>query len=155
MYFWNVSRLKQDIQSNNLSEKDKFIYFAIYTVINSLFIGLSAFVETDSTANSTVAILNFIAICVGTYMLYRANGGSGGYDFLGRYFSLGFVVMIRVMVFVFPFGVAVGLMQAYHDLHSDLSGASAAQLSVTIVTNLALYGYFYRQMKAVNHNTQS
>jgi len=36
MYFWKIEKLKEDITSGELTEKDKFIYTFIYIILGAV-----------------------------------------------------------------------------------------------------------------------
>ncbi|MGI9283660.1 MAG: hypothetical protein ACR2PX_29140 [Endozoicomonas sp.] len=44
---------------------------------------------------------------LGTIYVFRSNGGASGEDFLGRFFSIGFVMTIRFLTILIPLTVAL------------------------------------------------
>lgn len=103
---FKIEKLKEQIKNGQLSEKDKFIYFFLYVIIDSILYELLSY-DAQLILNPTIwdyshSIIVILITIIGTYIAYKSNGGSNGVDFLGRYFSIGFVVMIRFFVFLIP-----------------------------------------------------
>ncbi len=146
MYIWNISRLKEELKSNQLTETDRFIYFFIYFILTSAVIEFFPVIEDGNDKDSIVSILNFTIYIIGTYLLYHVNGKSSGRDFLGRYFSLGFVVVIRFMMVTIPVGIVVALF--FFEQNNDF--ATTAEAYVMTVWNLLFYWYFYKQFREIN-----
>ncbi|MFV1985145.1 MAG: hypothetical protein ACC657_16470 [Thiohalomonadales bacterium] len=62
------------------------------------------------------SIIYLIIVFVGTCLAYYFNGGNKGKEFAGRYFSIGFVVGIRMMVvFVLATIIAIVLFDEDDD----------------------------------------
>lgn len=53
------------------------------------------------------SISKIVIVLLGTIYIYRANGGENGSDFLGRYFSIGFVINIRLLLLLVPMSFAL------------------------------------------------
>ncbi|MEZ9368709.1 hypothetical protein AB4140_07775 [Shewanella sp. 10N.286.51.B2] len=97
MYFWKIESLKEDIIQGNLTEKNKFYYALIYIAISVISFELIAYtpVENPNTWDTINSVGNILIAILGTVVVFKCNGGSSGNDFLGKYFSIGFVVSIR------------------------------------------------------------
>jgi len=104
MYFWKIEALKEDIINDRFTEKDRFVYLMIYLVLCA--VGIEAMmrfsIESPNIWDTINSLGNVLIPLIGTIIVYRANGGETGRDFLGRYFSIGFVVSIRFLVFMIP-----------------------------------------------------
>ena len=104
MYFFNINKLKDDIREKRLKEKDRFIYAFIYIFLSVLFLEVNLYFPVEDLniwdfLNSGCAVL---ITAVGTYYAYRVNGGKDGIDFLGKFFSINFVVGIRFLFLLIP-----------------------------------------------------
>ncbi len=104
MYFWNIEKLKADIRVDQLTEKDRFIYALIYFVLAAVLTEVMMLIPLENgnvwdLINSTA---NVLIVTLGTVYAFKANGSSNGVDFLGKYFSIGFVVSIRFLVYAVP-----------------------------------------------------
>ena len=83
-----------------------FIYITIYAIFSELafFENSTAPVMSDYIGNIGTALITIL----GTYYLYRANGGNNGEDFLGLYFSITWVITIRLLPLLIIFiGIAI------------------------------------------------
>jgi hypothetical protein len=94
MYWWNIRGLKAILTQGPLPGPVALRY----AIANAVILVLMS-LPSDALVNSwyLLTIVNGVACAVlGTYYCYRVNGGANGAHFLDRYFSLGFVVMIRL-----------------------------------------------------------
>jgi len=110
MYFINIKQLKQDIINKEFTEKDRFIYALIYIAIYAISNELAFFENSTAPVMSDYisSIGTVIITVIGTYYFYRANGGNDGEDFLGRYFSIIWVVSMRLLLLVIIFiGISI------------------------------------------------
>ncbi len=99
MYFINIKQLKQDIINRDFTEKDRYIYMFLYIMGCTFFWLLDNKNKMGPTVGFNVVDMSttFVLI-IGTYFLYKAKGGSKGEDFIGRYFSIAWVIAIRWFV---------------------------------------------------------
>lgn len=104
MYFWKIEALKQDIKSNHFYEKDRFSYAFIFIALSV--IGMEAMmyapIEDPNFWDTINSASNIVIPIVGTLWAFKANGGAKGVDFLGRFFSISFVVTIRFLSLFIP-----------------------------------------------------
>ena len=115
MYFWKIDSLKEDIRNGQLPERDKFIYAFIYIILTA--VGLEALswvpIENGNSWDILNSISNVLIVTVGTFYAYQANGAAKGFDFLGRYFSISFVVTIRFLALLILMLVPVTIYYIY------------------------------------------
>ncbi len=104
MYFLNIKKLKEEIKGNKLSEKDRFYYVFVYLLLTNIAFALIAYfpAETRNIWDLVYEIGSVLIILVSAILAFRANGGSKGQDFLGKYFSISFVIAIRFILFFIP-----------------------------------------------------
>ena len=120
MYFWKIDRLKEDHKSEAFTEKDRFIYAFIYIAIGVIGFEFMMYVPIENPnfwdkINSTFSILIPL---LGTYLAYKANGAHIGSDFLGRYFSISFVVVVRSCLLLIPIAIIL-LVYYLHAFPAD------------------------------------
>jgi hypothetical protein len=142
MYFWKIDELKEDIKNDQLSEKDKFLYLFIPIIFCSFTVFLTNIIPADSapdTDNTISRVCTAIISIVGTFLLYKANGGKNGVDFLGRIFSLGFVLCIRLMALLMLILIGIGIL-AIISL-PDAKGISRA--AIEEISSIVFYMLFY------------
>jgi uncharacterized membrane-anchored protein YitT (DUF2179 family) len=104
MYFWKIEQLKDDIASGQLNEKDRFIYVLIYVVLSAIVMELMTLIpiENGNVWDLANSVGNVLIVSLGTIFAFKANGSANGKDFLGKYFSIGFVMAIRFLVYAIP-----------------------------------------------------
>jgi hypothetical protein len=116
MYFWNVKRLKTELQSSRLSEREGFKYVLASCIVLTILVEFALrFPEPVSSLESIASLGSFAVMCFGTYAAYAANGGATGVDFVARYLALGWVLSIRVFVLSTAVFILVGIVAAVAD----------------------------------------
>lgn len=115
MYFWKIEALKEDIKNDRFSEKDRFLYGLIYIVLCAACMEamMRLPIENPNIWDAIGSFGNILISLVGTIIVYRFNGGAAGKDFLGRYFSIGFVVSIRFLALLIPMSAALFAYYVY------------------------------------------
>jgi len=111
MYFWKIKQLKVDIKENLLTPKDNFNYLVSYTTLYSIFL-IVAVVQLYETLGITMAIIQILLFICGIYYAYYSNGGNKGKDFSKRFFSIGWVFLLRATFFM-----AIGMLNLYVMTH--------------------------------------
>ncbi|NAZ94490.1 hypothetical protein [Vibrio toranzoniae] len=148
MYFWNIESLKSDIVAERLAEKDRFKYALIYIVFNII---AFEYFQEESVGEVSLwlqveAALNVIIVLVGTYFAYKANGGENGQDFLGRYFSISFVVSIRFSVLLF---LMIFVLLMYQSAFGEVS-SSPLEICMFLLWTTLLYANIVKHMRFRN-----
>jgi hypothetical protein len=113
VYLWNVKAVKRDLIAGALSEAQLFGYFlAVLMFETALWEGLALLPsETAPGLWDYLGLAGGLALTLGgTLLAYRMNGAAGGRNFLGRYFSLMWVLSVRFLVGVIPLMVAAVLL---------------------------------------------
>jgi len=100
MYFWNIDKLKKDLIQKPLSEKEQFKYLLAMAIFVGF--GMIPFIEINMW-DVYSALVAGITTIIGTYYLYKLNGGPNGKYILQRLLSLGWVMFIRwIVLIMFP-----------------------------------------------------
>ncbi|NIP39860.1 MAG: hypothetical protein GWM89_12595 [Candidatus Dadabacteria bacterium] len=96
MYIWNINKLKEDISSGNLEESERFKYLLVYVFLTAVSIEISFYlpIENPNKWDWISSVIPIFIGTIGTILAYKSNDGSKGTDFLGKYFSIGFVLII-------------------------------------------------------------
>ncbi len=146
MYFWNIKALKKHIVETGLSEAQVFYYILLFVGLMSAaneangYVGRTAANAWDYLDSAVTIAIDLI----GTYAVYRANGGAAGSNFAAKYFSIGFVVFLRFI----PLGVALLFGVVAYDLYTQPSTAPESPDTTTtgwldVVAPAALYIALY------------
>ncbi|MCR9423848.1 hypothetical protein [Vibrio sp. RM-69-4] len=154
MYIWNIEGLKKDIKVERLTEKDRFIYMfltSIFTVLGFEF-ALRMPVEPRNIWDTINSLSSVLIPILGTFLAYRANGADNGTDFLGRFFSISFVVTVRFFALLIPMLI---LLSAYYMSVATENDAlvSSAEDTLPFIAWLGLLYYqVVKHMGAVEHS---
>jgi hypothetical protein len=113
MYFWRIEALKADLRRADLNERGAFAYL-LASMLAFTFFSNPEFAENsfDATWNWLTTLVSMAIVVGGTGLAFHANGGVQGRQFLQRYVALGWVLAIRLGVFllvplVLLYGVAL------------------------------------------------
>lgn len=101
MYWWKIQGLKKELSQGPLSEQAFFPYLLADVILVMLgdisFPGEYNYTDIDLIAG----LLGLVIAVLGTYYLYYwCNNGPSGENFLQRYFALGWVIGVRLLVMV-------------------------------------------------------
>lgn len=109
MYFWKINKLKEDFIAGSVSEKSMLKYLVAYTI----FVGLAMipFGETNEFDLFSALLLIPVSV-IGLLYAYSSNGGDSGTNFLAKYFAIGWVVTVRLLVVILPLAVVTGIVMA-------------------------------------------
>ncbi len=109
MYWWNIEKLKLELAAGPLRPSLAYTYGAIYVVCAAPlgFMPHGAYNGWDTISMLVAATIAF----AGIRACYLANGGPNGRDFLDRFFSLSFVVTVRLLPALAIAVVLLGLLK--------------------------------------------
>ncbi len=101
-YFWNIKELRRELAQGTLTENARFIFLLIYVVTTAIALEFMGPVAEPNAWDNLLRAGSIGIPLLGTVWLYRQNGASRGRRFLERYLSLGWVFLIRFVVFSLP-----------------------------------------------------
>jgi hypothetical protein len=113
MYWWNVSKLAEDLREGRVDEKERFKYFLAtfiaWNILVPLFIYTGGPFDTDRWVSAAVYLI--IAI-IGIALCYKVNSSGDNTDFVGRMICLGWPTAIRLALMFCGIVLFVGLMNS-------------------------------------------
>ncbi len=141
MYWWNVSRLAEDLREGRVTEKERFKYylatFLVVTVMTEPFLYYDA--EFKITDVITAAI-DAVALIIGTIVCYRANRDGDNADSIGRMICLSWPIVVRLFVLFLGVYGALIVLSSYSDMGNVIIGA---------LFEICLYLLLYKYVKIV------
>ncbi len=154
MYFWNIESLKSDIKNNNLTEKERFKYAFVYIVVTAIAMELMFYsgYATSNIWDIVNSVFTVMLVFIGTIFAFKANGGSSGNDFLGRYFSIGFVLTIRFSLLLIPLMAALMGYYFYAYGAEEEIASQPIDMIPFIIWGIALYWRFYKHISDVKNS---
>ena len=149
MYFWSIKKLKVDLIERSMTDKEALPYLIVILLI----ITFAQYSPKPIHYN----IKDYLEICVvivantfGTYWLYLKNNGALGGDFLQRYFALGWISLIRMIVFYVPAILLFFIIaSALHLFSLDSSTTNWHDLIVIILLEIYYFWYFRKHLAEV------
>lgn len=115
MYFWRIEKLKTEMAAQPLSDREALPYLVVFVALSSAGASAGAYIPqtTLNVWDGLGAVWSVLLAAVGTIYIYRQNGGAEGRHFLQRYFAVGWVVAVRLLVVVILVAVALyGTLEA-------------------------------------------
>ena len=111
MIFLNIKLLEEKLIKDELPSKHVFIYFLISSVLLTLSTEINPAAESVDAWFRTFELLLTIAIVIVFSIHFFNQCRSSGKEkrFLEFYFSLGFVVGLRLVVFMFLAGILIAI----------------------------------------------
>lgn len=106
MYWWKIHDLRTELANGTLPERARFQYLLIYTVLSTVAVEFPLLSPEPNLWDRAFTVVAFSLAVLGTTWLYRQNGGGRGHGFLERYLSLGWVFLLRFIVFSAPVFIA-------------------------------------------------
>ena len=104
MYFWKIEPLKEEFRKGNFKDKDVISYIVIYVALYAVGMELMGYFPDEGINFWTyvLSIMNVFVPIGGIIYAYKLNGGPNGKDFALKYFGIGFVVLIRFIIYLIP-----------------------------------------------------
>lgn len=105
MYYWKVESLKEDIVNGAFTDKQLIPYMVLYVGLYALSMEITGYLPYEHVNNWTyiLSVLSVLIPITGTIYAYKCNGGSNGKNFASKYFSIGFVVSVRFLIYLIFF----------------------------------------------------
>lgn len=153
MYFWKIEELKNTLRNSQLPEKSKFIYLFLTNFFFILIINLlSLFPSKQDEVDLYLMVTGIINFIVGSCLIYMANGGNNGKYFLSKYISIGFVLGIRMFVFllcvIFPIYLIINAIISSHSQIYFLK--NELYFACFFIFDIIYYRRFYIHIKELN-----
>lgn len=101
MYFWNLSRLREDLASDRVSKKDRVLYL-LFTLVCGYPIALRAIdiKASNSWLAVGLALGQLIALAAGVFYCYGKAGRANAKNFTDQFLALSWVIGIRFVVVI-------------------------------------------------------
>lgn len=158
MYFWRIGRLRDELSRGPLGQREAFAYVVATMLLYSIVSGAPGLWNADPESATgwdwAVYVAAVLLVGGGSYAAYRANGGPTGVDFAARYFALGWVLGIRLLILMFlPLMLLiVGWVLAPTFIWPEWQISDAALSGLVAISVVAFEGTFYWRL--VHHMGQ-
>lgn len=147
--FLFLPRVKRQLVERTLPSTQAFVYFFIITAVDNLQLGLLQVSPAQPTRWTSSAVWGSLgvggAFLVATYLL---NGGSGGRDYLIRYFSISAVVALWVAL---PLQLLISLPR----IVAPLANLDWYVPAVLFTANVLLFSFIALQVRDVANRSRS
>lgn len=154
MYFWKIEKLKNDLLIKPLSESESFKYLFAYLASESL---LLIFIDIDDITVPNLEFTNmwdvfssingFLINAIGVYYVYKCNKGANGDNFLQKFFSIGWVVGIRLIVLFLPLMLLLFFILSLSS--TDFSSTNPYDVILFFIIDFLFYWLLGKHVKEV------
>ncbi|MGM0430088.1 MAG: hypothetical protein ACQEQ2_07295 [Pseudomonadota bacterium] len=134
MYFWNIDALKRDFLQGRFSQTQAFYYLVVMLILFTLPIAIVG--DSNTVWDKASFWVELVFVVFGTAVAYKSNGGRDGREFLERYVSLSWVLLIRILPFCVLIFLVAGILEKIlvGDVGYELTGYTfAAGLLVNVI----------------------
>jgi hypothetical protein len=130
MYFFKLEPLRDQLATQGLPERDRYKYVMAWMITMAIQLGMGN--PLNGNLKTGAVLLDLVITFLGVRYAWRRNGAEHGAGFLDRYFSIGWVVMLRAIVAVNLIGALVLYtpLRRVADLLDD-AGGLASSLSMS------------------------
>jgi hypothetical protein len=150
MYFWNITKLKEEIRVGGPSENECLKYLLAFGILFALMASPPPRqVEREPALIYLSALaMEGIVIAAVTYC-YQMNGGAAGREFLKRFFSIAWVIGWRSVLVGLPIVLGIIFVFAYL-FHSGKTESQYFGLIIGTVFWLAVIARMGAHIKEVS-----
>lgn len=148
MYILGIGKLREQIASGNLSEKETFYYYIATAILSAITFELVA--NSPGSGGGMVpqdyldGSLDFVFTIGGIIWCYIANGGPDGNDFLKRIVPVGWVMLWRALLFgLLPFTILVGVINF---MNTGNYGRPESETVIEIIIHNGIFLCMYWRM---------
>lgn len=143
MYFWNIQALEQDLKEW-LSEKENMKYLMVYVVLFT--IGTLPIITDTNIYDYILSFYMIAFVIIEIILLYKVNKWNDGKNFLSRYFSIGWVLLLRSLVFIMiPLFIIYIFINVYFLSNPDLESTNVSDHALNAFYTI---WYLYLQVQS-------
>ncbi|HSJ98554.1 MAG TPA: hypothetical protein VLC53_15880 [Myxococcota bacterium] len=147
MYWWKLQALRDELAARTLSERTRFQYLLLFLFLSAIAIELPPPTNRPTVWDRANSVTSMLVTVLGTWWLFRINGGGEGRRFLERYLSLAWVVLLRFLVFSLPVMALLYLAGELAGIASEKTGPF--YFAVFSGWLIAYYGLLGRNLRLV------
>ena len=151
MYFIQYQPLKEKLRERTLSESEALPYLVVWGVLGNVWAMLWQMYGNFNFFNFLDVFswaLHVLIIIGGIYYVYSQNGGALGFDFIQKYYVLGWVVYVRCFLAFIPIMVIEYLFSKSYGFYSTNLFDVLADATFVIIL-------FWRTGKHIRDTTKS
>jgi hypothetical protein len=151
LYLWRIGALKRRLIEGRLADREAVSYLAATSAMTSL---AMAFPPASPNAWDTgMGLVGCVLVVLGTWWVYRQNGGAAGADLVNRYLSLSWVLTIRLASPLLAVALLLEVLTAGEELPVAQNGPGTAL--TTLLIGLLFYQRLGAHVRDVAHATRT
>ncbi|MHB9141761.1 MAG: hypothetical protein ACYC25_07810 [Paludibacter sp.] len=158
MIWLDLKQMERKLSTNDISEKETLNYYLAFFIIVSVYVILATFLRTlinvkdVSTSTSLIqVILNTVIKVIGILYVYHINSKRNNKDFFLRFFSVSFVIFIRLIIYTLSIGfIVLILIYLFIDIKALSSNYSIYIFQLFQIVFYILIGLSFKRINALN-----
>ena len=148
MYFWKVDELVKDLRNNEVSQKEQFHYFLLFTISTILSTEPALNIDFTYHINDLYMSISLLIVNVfGVIHIYNRNSSGDNKDFLPRAICLGLPVLIRTIVYCMPILFLIVFTESLFEPELNLDDIENESYTTTygeiLTINIVIIFYYY------------
>jgi hypothetical protein len=157
VYFWRIARLIEQLRRGPLEQRAALLYILAWLVLWTALTLSPVVAQLASSYPGDWAsfLVILVSTVLGTLAAYSANGGAHGSDFAARYFAIGWVLAIRLIILLLLplfvlFFIVAGVLVAGSEGQEPSEATSAwIGAGLTIVFEIVYYWRLMHHFRSV------
>jgi hypothetical protein len=126
MIWLDLKKMERKLSSNDISDKESVRYYLGIFIISSIYGIIVTLInkrpiDSSGTSVALYYLLNLIIIVIGVITIYKLNSKIDNKDFFLRFFSLSFVIFIRLIVYTICIGVLFAIIISFFIKLQDIN----------------------------------
>jgi hypothetical protein len=161
MIWFNLKEMERKISTNDISEKESVNYYLAIFIISTIYAMIVAVLKKSPIDSQGFSVtiqyfLDGLILVVGVLFSYKLNSNIDNKDFFKRFFSLSFVIFIRLTIYTFCFGIFIliflSLFINFNDLNNSLISYLSHVWKIVFYTLIALSFQRIHRLNQSNYN---
>ena len=130
MYFWNIKALEKDLKEW-LPEKENMKYLMAYVILFT--IGTIPIIVDPNLYDYIISFSMIAFVIIEIILLYKVNKWDNGKNFLSRYLSISWVVLLRSLIFLMiPLFIVYIFINVYFLSNPDLESTNISDIALNV-----------------------
>lgn len=146
MYFFNVNALARDLKNDKVTESEKAKYLFGTLLIETLAIFPSS--RDFSLIKIFASIFGLLILVISFYLCFKANKKGDNKDFVSRFISLSFPLLLLLVGVIILLGIVLFLAMSVAGTFREAQFAEFLQI-ITLPLSPLYYLILYRKIKFV------
>jgi hypothetical protein len=155
MIWLDLKQMERKLSTNDISEKESLNYYLAFFIIVSVYAIIASLRENvkaiSSLTTSFQVILTTVVKVIGILYVYHINSKRDNKDFFLRFFSVSFVIFIRLIIYSICIGlISVIIISFFIDVNALTENYSTYIFQLFQIVYYILIGLSFKRINELN-----